>query len=671
MRQRKLTFAFLALLLLVFAACKSESPTAPPLGPGQSGGVTPPTAASLTVTVSNANPVVNSTSVITATVTQNGSNVANGTAVQFTAATPGSTTTPATFTDTSTASAVKTTTNGVATATVTSASPGLVTITVTVGNVFKTVNVTFGNQSVTPPPTSNTPTITAVTPNTGLPTGGQQVAITGTNFIAPVRVLFDTGDGNPKEAFVSAVTPTQISVLTPAINLTTGQTQAASVIVITQAGTSTEQRVVSANAFTYEAAVLTPDIRALSPTSGPVNGGTRVTIMGDAFQAPVQVSFGSAQAQVISVNFNQIIVMSPKASDTSPTGAGPVLGPVDVIVTNINSNKSATMTGGFRYVSKMQITTVTGVQGPFTGGTRMTIDGQGFVAPLAVVVAGVGAQVISVSATEIVAVTNAVQLTSCGNVSGPIVVTNTDNGDTANGPTFIYQVPKPLITSVSNPNTAGGTATITVLNALGFARITIGGIGVPVTGSVVNPDGTTTFTVSLPPTIQLNTVSCPAGGSAPTPTAFDVGYTSATTGCSDTLTKGITISPAAAPVLFVNPGAFQPFVASFTPFAAGPPVTNASEKASASQTLQVINTGTTTLNVTAITSAGAGCPDFSIVAPPPPVALLQCDSLPLIATYNGPPVAATATTPPPPESCTVTITTNAGNQSFLLVGSSQ
>ncbi|MDQ6801729.1 MAG: hypothetical protein M3041_12915, partial [Acidobacteriota bacterium] len=257
---------------------------------------------------------------------------------------------------------------------------------------------------------------------------------------------------------------------------------------------------------------------------------------------------------------------------------------------------------------------------------------------------------------------------------GPIVVTNTENGDTASGGTFIFRVPKPLITNISNPNPAGGTATITVLNALGFARITIGGVAVPITASVPNANGTTTFTVQLPPTIQLATVSCPNGGSAPLPTAFDVVYTSATTGCTDTAPKGITISPAAAPLLFANPGAFQPFAATFSAGSPGPPVIPPSTTPSGAQTVQIVNNGTTPLDITAITTtngAGTGCANFAVSAPPvpPTISLNQCESLPIIVTYNGTiptPPATTAT-----DTCTLTITTNAGNKTFLLVGSTR
>ena len=55
---------------------------------------------------------------------------------------------------------------------------------------------------MTPQPPSTTPTITTISPSTGRPQGGEQVTINGTNFISPVRVLFDPGMGaTPKEAF--------------------------------------------------------------------------------------------------------------------------------------------------------------------------------------------------------------------------------------------------------------------------------------------------------------------------------------------------------------------------------------------------------------------------------------------------------------------------------------
>jgi IPT/TIG domain-containing protein len=679
MTQRKLAIALMA-LMVVFAGCKSESPTTPPLGtggtPSGGGGTPPPTNASISVAVSNANPLVNSNVTITATVTQNNQPVPNGTAVQFL-------TSLGTFTDTGAASTIKTTTNGVATAIVTSPTAGPDTITVTVNNTSKQTTITWSTQPVVPPPVSTTPTVTSITPNTGKPQGGDTLTITGTNFVGPIRVLFDFGNGTVKEGFVAGFTPTTITVVTPAIDLAAGTAQAADVIVLTQAGTAAEQRVVKAAGFTFTSATLVPLVRAVQPTSGPISGGTRVTIIGDNFQSPVQVFFNAAEAQVISVTFSQIIVMSPRASDTTPNGSGVVTGPVDIRVRNVSSNKEVTYSAGFRYIPKMQITTVGPTSGPFTGGTQITIDGSGFDDPLSVVIgsgpSGVAAQVIRVSATEVVAITGAFQPTGCGDVSGPITVTNTENGDQAQGPQFTYKVPKPLITAISpNPACLTCSVNVTVLGAFGFPRITIGGNIANINSQTTNPDGTVTFNVSMPPTVVLSTQACPSGGTTQIPTPFSVTYTSATTGCSDTSNNGLIVAPTPAPVLFVTPGAFTPFAATFVPGSAGPPIVPPSETPSGSQTVSVINTGVNCagtpcpLTITAFTQvngSGNGCADFAIVAPPPPVNLNACDALPIFVTYNGPTPPGVIT-----DTCTFSVVTNAasnGTKTFLLVGNSK
>ena len=668
LRQRKLMFALLALLLVFFAGCKSESPTAPPPTTGggtPGGGVTPPTGASITLTASNVTPVVNSTSIITATVTDNNQPVPNGTAVEFS-------TNLGTFTDTGSNRTVKITTAGVATATLTSAAAGTATVLATVGNTQKSITVTFsaGGGGGTPP--ANNPTITSVSPATGLPSGGQQVTIKGTNFREPVRVLFDPGAGVPaKEAFVVSVSATQIVVLDPAFDITTGQTLPVSITVITGAGAPTEQSVTSANAFTYQLAVLTPFIRAVQPTSGPVGGGTRVTIIGDAFQTPVQVFFGAAEAQVLTINFNQIVAMSPKASDTAPDGSGTVTGPVAIRVLNISSGKDASLSGAFRYVPKMQITAIGPNVGPTTGGTRVTIDGIGFDDPITVFLANIGAQVIRVSGSQLIVLSSPVLTTGCADITGPVVVTNVDNGDsaTSTGVGFTYRIAKPIIVSVT-PTTIGGTTTIVVLNAQGIARIIIGGVQATITGTVINADGTTSFTVQVPPNLKLDTVACPgvSGATAPQPTAFDVTYTSATTGCSDTAAKALIVSPAGVAVLTLVPPAFAPFVGTITPATVGPPATLAFVTVTpSSQTVTAVNTGSAPLTITAVTLNPPLCGGkFTVTNPGVPATLNQCDTFPIIASYN-----ATTTATVVPDQCQVMIVTNVGSRTLTLIGTTQ
>src|ERR1051325_6825843 len=398
-RQRKFLFALLA-LLVIFAGCKGESPTAPPPSNGGGstpGGGTPATGTVITVSFSNSSPVVGSPVTVSAAVTQNNSSVPNGTAVELS-------TSLGTFSDTGTNSTIRTTTNGVATAVLNVTTPGTATVVATINNVTKANSVTFRAEQIPPTPTPTNPTITAVAPIFGKPSGGETITINGTNFTQPVRVFFDFGNNTaPVEAFVlPGSTSTQLQVLSPRVDLGAGQTKTATITVITQAGSTSEQRATS-QPFTFAAEQLTPVLAAVSPASGPANGGTRVTIFGEAFQSPVQVFFGSSEAQVISVQFNQVVVLSPPGRNTSPNGGVPVLGPVSVRVININSNKSTSLDNAFRYTPKAQITAVTPSRGSAFGGTDVTIDGTGFDDPIAVTIGGVPAQVLRVFGSQILA----------------------------------------------------------------------------------------------------------------------------------------------------------------------------------------------------------------------------------------------------------------------------
>jgi hypothetical protein len=681
MKQTTQRFILLALIALMalFAGCKGESPTAPPPITGTTGGGTgsgtggtqPPTGASIALTVSTASPFTGSTSTITATVTQNNAPVPNGTAVEF-----ATTATNANFTDTADnpTTLIRTTTSGVAKATVTSSTAGPVIVTVTVNNVSKSVTLNFQDPIIHDPPPPTAPTIASISPATGLPTGNQTVTITGTNFRTPVRVLFDPGNGQaPKEGFVTNVTPTQITVTTPAFDLGVAQQLVATITVIVEAGTPTEQRVTKSAAFTITAPVLTPVVRALNPTSGPIDGGTRVTITGDAFEAPAQVFFGSAQAQVLNVQFHTIDLLTPAARDTNANGSGAVTGPVEVRVLNVNSGKSVTAPAAFRYVNKAQITAITPDQGPFTGGTRVLIDGTGFNEPVTVYLDGIAASVIKVTPTEITVISNGIAVASCGDSTGPVIVTNVDNGDSATAPTpWIYRVFKPAIVGVTGTGGSalmpGSDADIRVANAVGIPRILIGGIGASIGATTVNADGTTTFTVQVPASLKFDQTACPAGGNAALPTAFDVTYTSLTTTCTDTLVKGLTVVPPAGPI-FTLIGAVSPFQGIITPGSGGAPATVSVTPPS--ETITIVDTGNgpplTVTGITQVGGGGTGCARFSILSSQlPPVSLGQCESLPLTIKYNAP-LTATAV----PDVCTITINTNAGNKSFTLNGTSQ
>jgi hypothetical protein len=660
---RKYLVALVA-LVLVFAGCKGESPTAPPLGspPGDSGTGTPPVGATITLAVANPTPQAGSNTLISATVRQGNNNVPDGTAVEFS-------TTFGVFQENGANIVIRTTTGGVATATLGATAVGTATVRAVVNNVSQTTTVNFIPRDTDPgPPPPTSPSISGITPIIGPPTGGFLITIRGTNFRPPVKVFFDFGNGQLREATVTSFSPTQIQVLAPVVDLGAGQTAPADIIVFFEQGTPSETSITFGTPFTFQNAILEPIIRSISPASGPIDGGTRVTIVGEGFEHPAQLFFGAAEAQTINVTFSQIIAVAPPARDTSDNGSGAVTGSVDVRVVNMRSGATGSLSAGFRYTPKMQITAAGPTEGPFTGGTRVRIDGTGFDEPVAVSIAGVGAQPVFVSGSQVIAVTSPVAIDGCADVSDIIQVVNVDNGDSADGPEFTYRVLKPVITSVSQNTPVGGTITITVLNAIGIDRLRLGDTTLQIASATENPDGSTTFTAVVPGTIDLDTEACAGvtGVNAEQPTAFDVEYESLTTGCIDTLTEGAVIIPPNVAILTFTPGAFTPFTATITPAQAGPPPVPPSVAPSPAQTVTIVNRGTAPLTVNSVTTdpATPGCSQFSVVPPSTPVILQQCDTAPIIAQFNG-------STTPSTVSCNVIVNTSAGTRTLTLIGTSQ
>lgn len=674
-RTRKWMLALLALMLVMaMAGCKGESsPTAPnPTGSsGGTGSTTPPSGATVALAVSNSTPVVDSSSTITATVSLGGTPVPNGTAVEFVtdAGSFVQGASPAVLT------VIKTTTNGVASITIFSSTAVTATITATVNNVTKSTSVRFVDKIVTPVPPSTAPTITGVTPPIGSPAGGQIITITGTNFRTPLSVLFDPGTGAlPTQLTVVSSTDSTIQVITPKVNIAAGQQQKFGITVITQQGSASEQRVSLPSAFTYQLDVLTPTPTTASPATGPIDGGTRVTIFGSGFQAPVQVFFGAAEAQVIKVAFDQLQVITPTARS-----AGVITGAIGIRIINVNSAKEATLASGFAYAEKMTITSMAPTQGPLGQGTRVTLEGSGFdTGGVAVVIGGIAASPVFVSGTKLIAVTGVPVVTSCANVTGATSVTNINNGDHADGLPFTFVLAKPSIASVtSSPVTAGSTFQVTVINPLGTPRFTVSlsgasGVVAPVSGSVTNADGSVTYTVIVPSNIPLTQTSCPGteqgtNGVAPTgpqQTQFDVTYTSLFTTCTDTAPKSLTVNPIPGLPVVTYVGSFVPFVGAISP---GPPASVVTTPAT--QTVNVVNsgTGTVTGTMTFAGSGGTGCARFSLPPSGTGFALSECDFFSISASYSAPTVPT-----PVPDSCTVTVTTTtpAGTKSFTLTGSS-
>ncbi|HEX8153683.1 MAG TPA: IPT/TIG domain-containing protein [Thermoanaerobaculia bacterium] len=623
-RQSKSVIALLAVLAL-FTACKGESPTAPPPTTGPGGGSTPPTGATITLAVANPSPVAGSSTTVTATVTVGGQPAPNGTAVEFV-----SNSTSLTLDGAAGTSTIKTTTGGTTSVTVTSTVAGTYTVTAFVGSTSQSTTITFRAPTTVPTPPSTAPTITSVSPLVGRPTGGEQVTIRGTNLRGPVRVVFDFGGGIVKDALILSATETQIVVMSPPIDLAAAQTRNATIRVFTQVGTATETVTSVVEPFVYQSETLTPRITTLSPASGRPEGGTEVAIIGDGFQGPVQVFFGAAEAQVLRVEFDRIIVVAPPSRNTSTDGTGPVSGPVPVTVINVNSATRVTLADAFRYTPNMQITAVRPLIGPSTGGTDVTIDGVGFEDPVQVLfeIGGgrfVEATVIRVSGTQIVVRTLPTGA-PCSGGPAAITVRNVSTAATATAPNpFTFVAVSPTITAITgSPVQPGGSIAVTVANPgvgpLGTAnvRFTVNGVTIiPSPNVVTNGSATQTFTVAIPTSgFTFPLVACTTGsgteGTRLGPVDVAVAFNNVTTGCLDTVANGVRVTPDPA----TNPCLQGPVAILVSPAggacAAAPNATVAPDVTTSTNITIRNTTDARPLNITGVTVTGANASEFSV-----------------------------------------------------------
>ncbi len=320
------------------------------------------------------------------------------------------------------------------------------TVNITITNMAGTASsksATFIGAFTFNPPVTGPPVIYYISPTFGSAAGNDTVTIFGTNFAAPASVSI-----GPTSELVQSVSTdgTSITIVTRPVAGAV-PTTAQDVTVTTAQGTVT----LSA-AFTYLEGQ-TPTLYVLTPNIGPLEGGTRVTITGTGFQYPVQVLFGALQAQVVSNNFNQVVCISPSITPTQPNTPTTV----QVSVTNVGSGKTSNGLP-FQYGQAMFISSIAPGEGPDTGGTTVTIMGQGFVGPVAVSLAGTPAQVLSVAGTQIIAKSGAVAVRLCSYTPGDVVVTNIDSSLSATGRSlWTYTGAQPLMTSITTSCGSGNT----------------------------------------------------------------------------------------------------------------------------------------------------------------------------------------------------------------------
>ncbi|MDY7093543.1 MAG: IPT/TIG domain-containing protein [Acidobacteriota bacterium] len=394
-------------------------------------------------------------------------------------------------------------------------------------------------------------------PSTGSPTGGETVTIRGQGFQSPVRVEFivaGPGGNLTASADVLSVGPEAIRIVTPAsgVSVPTGSTVSADVRVTNRVGTPEQTAATITGGFLYAlgGSILQPSVTSLSPTQGPNEGGTRVRILGDGFEAPVQVIFGSGgvggftgvEATVESVTRNEVTVITPSALGVGQDNRNSF---VNVLVRNVTSGFATVANSAFRYgQSQIFISAVGPTEGPYQGGTIATLFGSGFEEPVAVELAGVGASIISVTGTEVVVRSNGIAIDTCADVAGDVELVNVETGDGASFDGWIYRVFPPTIFNI-NPSSAREGDSVTI-SGNGFetpVRVLFGDQA----GSVTSASGSQ-VTVIAPPFNDFETESCDdnadgTDGVRDIPTQVGVTIINLITTCEDEFPNSFTYLP--------------------------------------------------------------------------------------------------------------------------------
>jgi hypothetical protein len=345
------------------------------------------------------------------------------------------------------------------------AGAGVVDVTVTA----------FGGASATSPADQfryvPPPTVTAVSPETGVAGGGAGVTVTGTNFGETPQVSFGSVSAT------SVVVGSESSITAVAPKGTPGET--VDVTVTTLGGTSPTS---AADRFRYlQTGPLL--VTKVSPGEGAFTGGTPVTVAGSAFVGATAVDFGSTSATSF------IVIGQHKLKAVAPPGTGAV----DVTVTTPEGTSPTSSADLFSYVSAPpSVESVSPSEAREKGGTKIVIKGANFFGATEVHFGSASATsfVVNSKGTGITAVDPAV----ADKATVDVTVT-TPEGASAVTPAdrFTYLIALPLVTSVSpHEGPAGGGTSVSIVGEhfIEVTAVTFGSVSA--TSFTVNSAGSIT-----------------------------------------------------------------------------------------------------------------------------------------------------------------------------------
>ncbi|MGB9176768.1 MAG: IPT/TIG domain-containing protein [Methanoregula sp.] len=213
-----------------------------------------------------------------------------------------------------------------------------------------------------------------------------------------------------------------------------------------------------------------PLITGLSPSGGPITGGTAVTITGSGFSGATNVQFGGKSGAALNiVNDSQLTIITP------PNPAGTV--PVSIIsAAGVGSSREPSTMYMYEEVSRPRISGISPSSGPVAGSTVVDITGSGFTGTEYVLFGGKYAMDLNVVDDSHLTV----MIPAFFPGSVPISVKNAAGIGISQEPSTMYlyefPLPEPTGISPSSGSTAGGTAvTVTGSGFSGATDVQFGG----------------------------------------------------------------------------------------------------------------------------------------------------------------------------------------------------
>jgi hypothetical protein len=292
--------------------------------------------------------------------------------------------------------------------------------------------------------------VSSLNTSSGSTAGGTLVTVTGTNFTGASAVAFGT-------------VPASFTVLSDTSLIATAPAQAAGTVDISVTTLTGVSVVGSGDQFTYNAGSA-PMVAAVSPSSGPIAGGTQVTITGTGFTGASAVTFGSvAAASFTVISSTSIVATSPPQTWGTSQVDIQVTTPSGTSATG-SADKFSTTTG-----SAPSISAVSPNSGTMVGGTTVLITGSGFTSASIVNFGSIAAASFVInsdsSITAVSPFTN-----SPGTVDINVTTSNGLSG-TVSADHFTYNYvtpPAPTVTGVSPSTGTNNGGTVVAITGTNF-----------------------------------------------------------------------------------------------------------------------------------------------------------------------------------------------------------